>query len=172
MTPIVYVVGRSGSGKTAVIEALIRELAARGLKAAVLKHTHHLVELDQEGKDTWRMRAAGAPLVGLITPERFFLMGKTGGEWDMGRILDLLDKGMDLILVEGYHEGWGPKIEVLGKGKSPQTPLEDLLAVVGDSPKGYDVPGFYPEETAALLDLIEERLLLPGKGKNGKEDLP
>ena len=53
MTPPVFrFVGHSGSGKTALVEKLLPELTARGLQLATIKHAHHRVELDKEGKDS------------------------------------------------------------------------------------------------------------------------
>ena len=65
--PIFMFVGHSGSGKTAVVEKLLRELTARGLRPATIKHAHHKVKLDKEGKDSWRYKKAGAVMSMLVT---------------------------------------------------------------------------------------------------------
>jgi len=69
MPPIISIVGRSGAGKTTVLEPLIAELARRGLRVGVLKHSAHGFEMDREGKDTWRHRRAGAQAVGIMSPD-------------------------------------------------------------------------------------------------------
>src|SRR6266478_375949 len=56
-------VGQSGSGKTTLIERLIPLMAQRGLTVSALKHAHQGFDLDRPGKDSFRLRAAGADLV-------------------------------------------------------------------------------------------------------------
>ncbi|MDO9070754.1 MAG: molybdopterin-guanine dinucleotide biosynthesis protein MobB, partial [Deltaproteobacteria bacterium] len=50
--------GSSNSGKTELICRLLEWFSAQGLRAAVLKHSHHQ-HLGDDGKDTWRYRQAG-----------------------------------------------------------------------------------------------------------------
>ena len=54
MVPVIAIVGKSGAGKTVVMEKLIAEFKARGYRVATIKHAHQAVELDEPGKDTWR----------------------------------------------------------------------------------------------------------------------
>ena len=58
---VVAVIGPSGSGKTSLIEDLVATLTReQGLKVGYLKTTAHSLQSDHEGKDTWRIRRAGA----------------------------------------------------------------------------------------------------------------
>ncbi|WP_193394275.1 molybdopterin-guanine dinucleotide biosynthesis protein B [Aquitalea magnusonii] len=57
---VLGVAGYSGSGKTTLLEKIIPLLLAAGVDVAVIKHTHHDVDWDQPGKDSWRHRQAGA----------------------------------------------------------------------------------------------------------------
>ena len=52
LPPILSFVAPSGTGKTTLLENVIKDLAARGLRVAVLKHDAHRLELDKHGKDT------------------------------------------------------------------------------------------------------------------------
>ena len=54
------VAGYSGSGKTTLIEKLIPRFTAKGLRVSLIKHAHHTFDVDQQGKDSWRHRHAGA----------------------------------------------------------------------------------------------------------------
>ena len=74
--PILGLAGYSGSGKTTFLEKLIAELKRRGYRVGVIKHTHHQVEFDQPGKDTWRHVRAGADVVALASPKGVFLAKK------------------------------------------------------------------------------------------------
>ena len=68
---VVLVVSRtSGSGKTTLIESIVPHLIRRGLRVAAVKRSHHDVELDSPGKDSRRIRDAGADPVVLWGPAR------------------------------------------------------------------------------------------------------
>ena len=41
--------GWSGSGKTTLIEQLIPRFVLRGLKVSLIKHAHHLFDIDRPG---------------------------------------------------------------------------------------------------------------------------
>lgn len=98
----VAIVGRSGSGKTHLIERLIGQFVARGLRVATVKHTHHHdFELDLPGKDSWRHRAAGASATLLVSDRRYALLA------DLAQPMDLVDvvrqvPPADLLLIEGF----------------------------------------------------------------------
>lgn len=62
------ITGRSGSGKTTLIEAVLPLLRARGLRVNVIKHSHHRLTLEPPGKDSARVRAAGASEVMVASP--------------------------------------------------------------------------------------------------------
>jgi len=62
----VSVIGFKNSGKTSVVEALVRELSSRGRRVGTLKHTADDISLDTPGKDTSRHRDAGSVATGII----------------------------------------------------------------------------------------------------------
>ena len=79
-TPPVFIfVGHSGSGKTTLVEKLLPELTARGLQLATIKHAHHKVVLDKEGKDSWRYKQAGAVMSMLVTTNELQLVADDVG---------------------------------------------------------------------------------------------
>ena len=49
----------SGTGETTLLTQLILLLKARGLRIGVVKHAHHSFEVDQAGKDSFKLRASG-----------------------------------------------------------------------------------------------------------------
>ena len=67
--PAICIVGWADSGKTTLIEGLLRQLTAQGMRVGVIKHTHHPLPEDEAGKDTARFQAAGAATVTLANSE-------------------------------------------------------------------------------------------------------
>ncbi|NPV40220.1 MAG: molybdopterin-guanine dinucleotide biosynthesis protein B [Anaerolineae bacterium] len=93
--------GYSNSGKTTLIERLIRDLKAEGYRVAAVKVSGHEPELDEPGKDTWRYTQAGAGVVALASKGGTAFL--VDGALDMATILDVLavTRHPDVVLVEG-----------------------------------------------------------------------
>jgi molybdopterin-guanine dinucleotide biosynthesis adapter protein len=166
--PILSVVGRSNSGKTTLLEKLIRELARRGRRVGTIKHHFHgPVTVDVPGKDSWRHREAGARAVALVSSETFFVVRDTPRGLSPEAIAHLALFGMDLVLTEGFKSGALPKIEV--NRQAQQSPLlcgpaDRLVAVVADWDTGAPVRHFGLDGIAPLADFIEREYLEPGAG--------
>ena len=107
------IVGWSGSGKTTLILSLLKIFHAAGLRVSTIKHSHHGIELDHPGKDSYLHRTAGAAEVMLATPDRWFLMKDHHGDREP-ELQDLISRmgPVDLILVEGFKTAAIPQIEV------------------------------------------------------------
>ena len=73
------ITGWKNAGKTSVMERLVAEFVARGLRVSTLKHAHHTFEIDHEGRDTFRHRAAGAAEVLVSSGTRWALMSELRG---------------------------------------------------------------------------------------------
>jgi GTPase SAR1 family protein len=54
------IIGAKNSGKTTLIEALIKALSERELRIATIKHTPHDHSFDTDGKDSYKHRQAGS----------------------------------------------------------------------------------------------------------------
>ncbi len=158
MPPIISVVGRSDAGKTTFLEKLIPALKDRGLRVAVVKHDSHGFEMDRPGKDTWRLRQAGADAVMISSPNQMALI-RSGlpRELSLDELATLVGDAVDLVLTEGYKSGDKIKIEVsrrvIADGELLCGPQE-LLAVVSDGPRPVAVPQFDLEDAAGVADLI------------------
>ena len=74
LVPVFGFVAPSGTGKTTLLSKLIPLLKAKGLRIAVIKHSHHNVDIDKPGKDTYVLRQAGANQTLLASKRRWALM--------------------------------------------------------------------------------------------------
>ena len=159
MTPPVFIfVGHSGAGKTTLIEKLLHELSARGLRLATIKHAHHKVALDTEGKDSWRYKKAGAAMSMLVTADELQLVADAVDRRSPAQLAERFLGEADLVLAEGFSHAEGVKIEILRRAceKPPRCTLDDgLIAIVTDMDEVYpQLPHFALDEIAGLADFI------------------
>ncbi len=152
--PVIGFSAWSGTGKTRILEAVIRILTEKGLRIGVIKHDVHGFEIDQPGKDSFRHRQAGAAAVVLTSPARTAVIEETGIDLDqcIARIRDV-----DLILVEGFKDAPIPRIGIsrkaTGKGL-PCGPEAYIAVVTDDETLRTEGPRFGIDETEALADWI------------------
>lgn len=113
--PLLGFAAYSGTGKTTLLEKLIPLLCQQGLNVALVKHSHHNIELDKPGKDSYRLRKAGTCQLLLAGTERAVIFHEYGQKEDRKLIeqLDLLKTdALDLVLVEGYRNEVFNKVEL------------------------------------------------------------
>lgn len=109
----------SGIGKTTLLTRLIPVLVLHGIRLSVIKHAHHTFDIDHPGKDSYRLREAGAVQMLLGSRNRWALItersrtDESQKEINLDELLPHLDTTqIDLILVEGFSQESIPKIEV------------------------------------------------------------
>lgn len=161
--PVISVVGWANSGKTTFLEKLVTELKQRGFKVGVIKHHHHgTFEIDQPGKDTWRMARAGAVCTAVSGPGKVGLVLETETEMRPGEIAALMP-GVDIVITEGYKRECFPQIEVRRAGCGEERPAArdgQLAAVVGDKLYGGEnVPCFKTDDVRGVADFIQANYL-------------
>ena len=162
MTPPVFIfVGHSNAGKTTFVEKLIPELTRRGRRVATIKHAHHKVELDQEGKDSWRYKNAGASMSMLVTTSALQLVADATEDRDPQQLAERFLGEADLVLAEGFSLSPGDKIEILRRacGKPPRcTPEDGVIALVSDMDEVYpELPHFALDDVVGLADFLLRR---------------
>jgi molybdopterin-guanine dinucleotide biosynthesis protein B len=164
MPPVVSVVGKSGVGKTTVLEKLIRELKSRGYRIGTVKHDAHGFELDKPGKDTWRHASAGSDTVVISGPNKMALIRRLDQELLLDEIVPLMGN-LDLVITEGYKRGDKPKIEVtrLERGAELLCGAEELIGIMADYPLEVSVPQFGLDDAAGVVDLLEKLYLKHGE---------
>lgn len=136
--PILGFAAYSGTGKTTLLEALLPKLTDAGLRIGMLKHAHHNFDVDQPGKDSHRLRKAGASQMLISSRNRFALMTETPeSESEFDYLLTRFDEDkLDVVLVEGCKNIAFPKIELHREevGKPWLHPNdENIIAIASDS---------------------------------------
>lgn len=113
MIPLLAVAAWSGTGKTTLLKKLIPALCARGIRPGLIKHTHHDMDVDTPGKDSYELRKAGAAQTLVASSQRWALMTETPDETelDLNWLVSRMDATkLDLVLVEGFKHEPVPKI--------------------------------------------------------------
>ena len=151
--PVYSVVAFSGTGKTTMLEQLVREIKSRGIRLAVVKHDAHDFEIDREGKDSWRFSKAGADVVAIASATKSAIMENRYVPFEM--IIERLSD-VDLIITEGYKTGSFPKIALrrAETGNDFAVPPESCAAVMSDTPVELNIPVFALDDISGLAEFL------------------
>lgn len=151
--PAIAFAAYSGTGKTTLIEKVVRCLKHRNVRLAVVKHDVHGFDIDQEGKDTWRFAQAGSDVTVISSPAKTAFIEQR--ERSIHEIIERID-GVDLILVEGYKNADLPQIGIAraATGQGFTAELARFVAVVTDMPVEADIPCFGLEDAEGIADFI------------------
>lgn len=136
--PVLGFAAYSGTGKTTLLEALLPKLTQVGVRVGMLKHAHHNFDVDKPGKDSYRLRKAGASQMLIASRNRYALMTETPeAEAQFDYLLKRFDRSaLDVILVEGCKNIAFDKIELHREavGKPWLYPTDsNIIAVASDS---------------------------------------
>ncbi|EMK6953070.1 bifunctional molybdopterin-guanine dinucleotide biosynthesis adaptor protein MobB/molybdopterin molybdotransferase MoeA [Vibrio cholerae] len=157
--PLLGFAAYSGTGKTTLLEALLPKLTAAGLRIGLLKHAHHDFDVDKPGKDSYRLRKAGASQMLIASRNRHALMTETpDAEAEFDYLLTRFDaEKLDMILVEGCKNIAFPKIELhrAEVGKPWLYPHdENIIAIAADETVETDLPQMHINDLDAIADFV------------------
>lgn len=157
--PIISFVAKgTNSGKTYLMEKLVGEFKARGKKVTAVKHGTHRMDVDKEGKDTWKFAQQGADRI-ILFSDRALLLYELK-EPDLDHLVSLAREGSDIVLVEGFKSGPFKKIEVFNPAlyDTPlclEEPGDDYIAIVSGEYTDANLPWFSFEDVRGICDFIE-----------------
>lgn len=156
--PVLGFAAYSGTGKTTLIEKLVRSLKARGLRLAVIKHDGHSFEIDKEGKDSWRFTRAGADISIISSREKTALIEQRELSFEQAAAFA---HDVDLILVEGYKRGSFTQIGIsrraTGKGFTDE-PGHFAAVVTDEELADTAIPCFGFEQIEELTEFIMKNM--------------
>ncbi|MFH4817238.1 bifunctional molybdopterin-guanine dinucleotide biosynthesis adaptor protein MobB/molybdopterin molybdotransferase MoeA [Vibrio alginolyticus] len=159
--PILGFAAYSGTGKTTLLEALLPKLTEAGLRIGMLKHAHHNFDVDKPGKDSYRLRKAGASQMLIASRNRFALMTETPeAEAEFEYLLTRFDEDkLDVVLVEGCKNIAFPKIELHREevGKPWLYPNDENIIAIASDTAGLDSE--LPQMNINDLDAIAQFVL-------------
>jgi molybdopterin-guanine dinucleotide biosynthesis adapter protein len=158
---VIGVAGFKNAGKTTLVEKLVQTLTARGHRVSTVKHAHHSFDIDQEGRDSFRHRKAGATEVAVVSRHRWAIMHEARQEEEPS-LPDILAKlaPCDLVIVEGYKRDGHDKIEVRNLDLDHPALAGDDPTIVAIAANGAvthaPVPVFARDDVTALVRFIEK----------------
>lgn len=161
MIPLLAIAAWSGTGKTTLLRKLIPELRARGIRPGLIKHTHHNMDIDKPGKDSYELRKAGAAQTLVASQQRWALMVETPEEpeLNLAYLVSRMDAStLDMVLVEGFKHEPVAKILLFREGcghSSEELAMDEfVIAVASDVPLPVDVPSLDINDIQQIADFV------------------
>lgn len=137
---IISIVGYKKSGKTTLVEQLVRALKKYG-SVGTIKHLHEHA-INKPDTDTYKHANAGADIVVAVTPDELVKFSRNNNL--TSAIDELANSGMDFALVEGFKDSRLPKI-ALGEVEAPNivkrlddpksADIEELVNIIMEQPE-------------------------------------
>ncbi|MBE3468324.1 molybdopterin-guanine dinucleotide biosynthesis protein B [Enterobacter cloacae complex sp. P15RS] len=163
MIPVLAISAWSGTGKTTLLKKLIPALCAKGIRPGLIKHTHHNMDVDKPGKDSYELRKAGAAQTMVASNQRWALMTETPDEapLDLAYLVSRMDHStLDLVLVEGFKHEAVAKILLFRSDAvhnvNELTLDEHVIAVASDVVLSLDVPVLDLNNVDVIAEFIVE----------------
>ncbi|NHJ14346.1 MAG: molybdopterin-guanine dinucleotide biosynthesis protein B [Candidatus Thorarchaeota archaeon] len=151
--------GYSGTGKTTLVESLVRELTTRGYSVATVKSTKEEVA-DTEGSDTWRHHKAGAAATVLLSPHAVVTR-----RFSPLRLEDVIQEwDYDFVLVEGMKDAKLPKFWCVRDLPTEDVITKDVMAIVALSDSLQErseenTKVLTMDDISLLADIVEQKAI-------------
>lgn len=161
MLPLLAFAASSGTGKTTLLKKVIPLLNQRGIRPGLIKHTHHDMDVDKPGKDSYELRKAGAAQTLVASQQRWALMTETPNEneLDLYYLASRMDESsLDIILVEGFKHESVPKILLYREGVSQRSDElvidSHVIAIASDVNLSVALPALDINQPEQIADFI------------------
>jgi molybdopterin-guanine dinucleotide biosynthesis adapter protein len=153
-----FVAAASNSGKTTVIEKVVRVLKKKELRVAVVKHASKGFDLQPDV--SWYLNA-GADTVIAAGKDKVELVRAIEAPPSLEELLKDIGR-VDVILYEGFKHAAVNKIEVFRYGVSGTRPLclddASYLAIVSDMRFETEIPQFDVNDEKGVAEFILDRI--------------
>ncbi len=146
------ITGYSGTGKTTLVEAIVRELDFQGYAVITVKSSHHEPR-EGEGTDTWKHQLAGA--------KESFFRGPSNRDKPLKEIVD--DFVSDFIIIEGMKTSPIPKFWCIGDSQVGDTIPIDVKAIISwDASRvedKYGIPILGSDDIEQIVSIIRREAI-------------
>ncbi len=159
MVRAIGVAGFKKSGKTKVVENLVKGLKNRGYTVGTIKHVpKEDFTIDQPETDSYRHAQAGSEKIVLISPGETATLEKRNA--DLSEILQKVEE-LDFVIIEGFRDSEIiPKI-MIARDKQEAEKLDDKFTIGFVNNGKEDKPIINQDEIEKLTDLAEEKAMPP-----------
>ena len=169
--PVLGFAAYSGTGKTTLLSKLIPLLKNKGYRIGVIKHTHHNIDIDKPGKDSYVLRESGASQIVIASRNRTSIIIEQPEARKEPLLSDALENlqtdSIDFVLVEGFKHADLVKIELHRKSLGKPTIFPDdpnIIAIALDYKLEQSIPSCpdildinNPHEIADYIELNMEK---------------
>ena len=149
--------GYSGTGKTTLVEEIIKSLVASGHTVATVKSSKHKAGPDQ-GTDTWRHLQAGSSMTIFLgpAPEQQSFKDRIGPD-DLSELIKY-----DYLIAEGLKSVNIPRLWCVGDSELIHDDIPvNTWGIVAWSDRaalpGLDLPVFHSDEIDKLVEIVKKR---------------
>ncbi len=148
-------VGWSGSGKTMLIEKLIKEYKKKGKKVSSVKLIKNKFNIEPESVDSFKFLNSGSDNVFLVSRNQLIKINKINEIEDFYSFLDDIDS--DLIFIEGFTQNQNiPKIEVFNGNINKSLKYKNKIsAIITNEKIESDLPVFNKQEITKIINFME-----------------
>lgn len=167
--PLLGFAAYSGMGKTTLLSKLIPLLKKKGYRIGVIKHTHHNIDIDKPGKDSFVLRESGASQIVIASRNRTATIIEQPANREepllSDALLNLQTDSLDFVLVEGFKHADLEKIELHRKALAkpylyPNDPNIIAIALDHDLNDENAPPRLDINHPQQIADFIDSKLIL------------
>ncbi len=153
----IQVMGKKNSGKTYLVNAIIKGLREHGVRAGTLKHTPHDHPLDKPGSDSDQHRRSGAFPAVYETPSGMavFYDSRDLNEEIRTKILATAFQDVEIVIVESFNGNYGPVIAVVEPEDILDLDKERVLAIVNREGKHNEFPAFRASDNELIKHILK-----------------
>ena len=152
MTNTLHIIGPKNSGKTTLINFLIRRLTRQGLRIGAYKHSAHSHPLDKPGSDSDTFRQTGAAPVIFESADGLAVFLNPLDEDQKQDLLQFVCGNCHLVLVESFRSAQGAKI-IIQSDNEEIMQTDGIVAVINKQGRHPDYPAFRPQ-SEQLVEFI------------------
>lgn len=156
---VIHIIGDKNSGKTHLIEVLIRQISDLGYRVGAFKHSSHSHPIDKPKSDSDRMRNAGAEPVVFFSKDGMAVFYHNTNKMEIDQIIDLFFYNCDLVIVESLRSTKNPKV-IITDSKESINPKDNIFAVISNRKMKGPYPVIDKRNLGQLVDDIINKLLI------------